>query len=46
MAGGSDENHRNLRQDRQSQVKNLNPDRPEYEEGVLHFRVIFLPFHH
>jgi hypothetical protein len=44
MAGGSDENHRKLSQDRQSLVKDLNPRRPEYEEGVLYFGVILNPF--
>jgi len=44
MAGGSDENHRNLSQDSQSPIKDSNPGRPEYEEGVLHFRVILNPF--
>jgi hypothetical protein len=43
MAGESDEIHRNLSQDRQSAVKDLNPGRPEYEEGVLHFRVVLNP---
>jgi len=44
MAGGSDENHRNRSQDSQFPVKDSNPGRPEYEEGVLHFRVILNPF--
>jgi hypothetical protein len=44
MAEGSDENHRNLSQDSQSPVKDSNLGRPEYEEGVLHFRVIPNPF--
>jgi hypothetical protein len=37
MAGGSDENNRNLSQGIQSPVKDSNPGCPEYEEGVLHF---------
>jgi hypothetical protein len=40
MGGGSDENHRNLSQHRQSPAKDLNQRCPEYEEGMLHFRVI------
>jgi hypothetical protein len=44
MTGGSDGNHRNLSQDNQSPVKDPNPGRPEYEEGVLPFRVILDPF--
>jgi hypothetical protein len=44
MAEGSDENYRNRSQDSQSPVKDSNPGRPEYEEGVLHFRVIPNPF--
>jgi len=44
MAGGSDENHKSLSQDRQSSVKDSNPRRPEYEEGVPHFRAVLNPF--
>jgi hypothetical protein len=33
--GGTEENHENLNQDRQSQGRDLNLEPPEYEAGVL-----------